>query len=178
MSSLAEEIVQEWLNRQGYFTIRGIRLGVQEIDILAVQVDSTGLHCRHFEVQSSMRPVTYISQVPKAVRKSSGLAANSAKRRTPDELQQGVIEWVEKKYCHEEKGKVKAILSPQKWTKELVVNIVRHQDELDLIETQGVIVHKLADILAELCDNKYPIPGAAGSDLIELIKNACTSRDK
>jgi len=27
MLQLAEEIVEEWLNRHGYFTIRGIRLG-------------------------------------------------------------------------------------------------------------------------------------------------------
>ena len=27
MALLAEEVVEEWLNRQGYFTIRGIRLG-------------------------------------------------------------------------------------------------------------------------------------------------------
>jgi len=30
MALLAEEVVEEWLNRQGYFTIRGIRLGVHE----------------------------------------------------------------------------------------------------------------------------------------------------
>lgn len=36
MALLAEEIVEEWLNRQGYFTIRGIKMGVQEIDLLAV----------------------------------------------------------------------------------------------------------------------------------------------
>jgi hypothetical protein len=27
--------VQEWLNRQGYFTIRGIKVDVHEIDLLA-----------------------------------------------------------------------------------------------------------------------------------------------
>jgi hypothetical protein len=32
MALLAEEIVEEWLNRQGYFTIRGIKKGVHEID--------------------------------------------------------------------------------------------------------------------------------------------------
>jgi len=38
MSLLAEEIVEEWLNRDGYFTIRGIKLGVHEIDLLALKV--------------------------------------------------------------------------------------------------------------------------------------------
>ena len=37
MSLLAEEVVEEWLNRNGYFTIRGIKVGVDEIDILAIR---------------------------------------------------------------------------------------------------------------------------------------------
>lgn len=32
MALLAEELVQEWLNRAGFFTIRGVRLGVHEMD--------------------------------------------------------------------------------------------------------------------------------------------------
>ena len=31
-----EEVVEEWLNRNGYFTIRGIKVGVDEIDTLAI----------------------------------------------------------------------------------------------------------------------------------------------
>ena len=38
MPLLAEEVVQEWLNRQGFFTIRGIKAGNSEIDLLAVRV--------------------------------------------------------------------------------------------------------------------------------------------
>jgi len=37
MALLAEKIVEEWLNRQGYFTIRGIKMGVHKIDMLAVK---------------------------------------------------------------------------------------------------------------------------------------------
>jgi hypothetical protein len=37
MALLAEEIVEEWLNRHGYFTICGIKMGVHEIDLLAVK---------------------------------------------------------------------------------------------------------------------------------------------
>ena len=57
MALLAEELVEEWLNRQGYFTIRGVKLGVDEIDILAVRFLEGGeLEYRHVEVQASMRP--------------------------------------------------------------------------------------------------------------------------
>ncbi|MGE0557802.1 MAG: hypothetical protein AB7E73_12575 [Burkholderiales bacterium] len=80
MALLAEEIVEEWLNRQGYFTIRGIKVGVHEIDLLAVKHHVDGKpECRHLEVQASMRPVSYISRVPKRDQKNSR-AKNSAKR--------------------------------------------------------------------------------------------------
>ncbi len=36
MSLLAESRVEEWLNRQRFFTIRGLKQGMSEIDLLAV----------------------------------------------------------------------------------------------------------------------------------------------
>jgi hypothetical protein len=46
MALLAEELVEEWLNRAGYFTIRGVKLGVHEIDLLAVRPVTGGLECQ------------------------------------------------------------------------------------------------------------------------------------
>ncbi|MEO8047206.1 MAG: hypothetical protein ABI684_07970 [Nitrospirota bacterium] len=67
-------------------------MGVQEIDLLAVKWQMDGkTECRHVEVQASMRPVSYISSVPKEAQKA-GRAANSAKR-SDEELIQGVEEW-------------------------------------------------------------------------------------
>lgn len=87
MALLAEEIVEEWLNRQGYFTIRGVKVGVHEIDLLAVRPTATGLECRQIEVQASVRPVSYITRVPKVVKKKRGgrrEAQNYAKNRNSD----------------------------------------------------------------------------------------------
>ena len=51
MALLGEEVVEEWLNRNGYFTIRGIKVGVDEIDILAIRPTPDRQHeCRHIEV--------------------------------------------------------------------------------------------------------------------------------
>jgi hypothetical protein len=58
MALLAEEIVEEWLNRDGWFTIRGIKIGVDEIDILAIKPTANGIRCRHLEVQASFNPVS------------------------------------------------------------------------------------------------------------------------
>ena len=82
MALIAEEVVEEWLNQQGYFTIRGIKLGVQEMDILAIKLNDEAADLRHYEVQASVNPVSYISSVPKAIQKSEGRHANSAKSRT------------------------------------------------------------------------------------------------
>ncbi len=65
MSLLAEEIVEEWLNRQGFFAIRGIKQGVQEIDLLAIRIRDGEIEKRHVEVQASIRPVSYVTSVSK-----------------------------------------------------------------------------------------------------------------
>ena len=91
MALLGEEVVEEWLNRQGYFTIRGIKLGVHEIDLLAFKPDAKGHHeCRHIEVQVSTNPVAYISKVPKQIRIERGIGPDNAKERIAKELERGV----------------------------------------------------------------------------------------
>jgi len=82
MSLLGEEVVEEWLNRNGYFTIRGIKVGVDEIDILAIKPLSNGQHeCRHIEAQISINPISYITKVPADIRKLTGRGAHNAKKR-------------------------------------------------------------------------------------------------
>ena len=60
MSLLAESLVEEWLNRAGYFTIRGARFGVSATDLLAVRLGSSGLEARHIEVQVRTNAISYI----------------------------------------------------------------------------------------------------------------------
>ena len=50
MTLLAEEIVEVWLNRDGYFTIRVIKLGIHEIDLLALSICGSEIEARHIEV--------------------------------------------------------------------------------------------------------------------------------
>jgi|GEM_PF-1251444 len=170
MALLAEEIVEEWLNRQGYFTIRGIKTGVDEIDILAVKPSGNGkMDCRHFEVQCSMRPVSYITRVPKEIQKSTGRAPNSAKIRSHEELDTGTKEWVEKKFLGKEKINLMQRLCTFEWSKELVINVVKSDEEVELIRGQGVEIHKLSDILSDLRRNTGIVQSASGSDLTDLV---------
>lgn len=176
MALLAEEIVEEWLNRQGYFTIRGIRLGVNEIDLLAVKHFENGsVDCRHIDLQASMRPVSYISKVPKAGRKA-GRAPNSAKR-SENELIDGVREWVESKFHSPKKRQLMATLWTGQWSSELVINNVKSEREVVLIAEHGITIRRLKDIVHELQTNSgFVIKSAAGADFIDLIQIGAVSR--
>ncbi|HEY8085504.1 MAG TPA: hypothetical protein VIE69_07860 [Methylophilaceae bacterium] len=168
MALLAEEIVEEWLNRQGYFTIRGIKMGVHEIDLLAIKSLPEGeTECRHIEVQASMRPVSYISRVPKKEQKA-GRAANSAKRSDED-LVQGVSEWVEKKFRRADKKTLMKKLWSSNWSSELVVNVVKSEEELELIKSHKIKIHRLEDIVLSLSKDNFIIGSAGGADIIDLI---------
>ncbi len=170
MALLAEELVEEWLNRQGYFTIRGIKIGVQEIDLLAVRFLGGITECRHIEVQASINPVSYITGVSKAIQKHSGSAPNSAKKRSQEELEECVQEWIHKKFHKDIKEKARDLLVPNvKWKYELVVNKIKHSDEIDVIKNQGIDVIFLSEIIIDLVKGETPIEGASGSDFVNLV---------
>jgi hypothetical protein len=176
MSLLAEELVEEWLNRQGYFTIRGIKLGVHEIDLLAIRTNENRIECRQLEVQASVRPVSYITRVPIEVQRKTGRAAGSAKLRQNEELQQGIREWIKKKFDHSEKRRLRQELAPGPWSRELVVHVVKHDRELELIKEAGVIIHRLSSIVADLKKGDLKLDGAAGAHLVELVAMASVER--
>lgn len=169
MALLAEELVEEWLNRQGYFTIRGTKIGVHEIDLLAIRPTIEGIECRHIEVQASVSPVSYITKVPKEVQKKTGRAAGSAKSRDDDELRESVREWVAKKFDHPRKKKLRGLLANGNWSRELVVNIVKHKREIELLSEVGITIRQLTDIVAELKNHSYLLNGAAGTHLVDLV---------
>lgn len=169
MALLAEELVEEWLNRQGFFTIRGIKLGVHEIDLLAIRPTNQGLVCRHVEVQASVRPVSYISRLPRAVQKATGRAPASAKARDESEISQGVREWIEKKFDHREKIRIRNQLSPGPWSRELVIHIVKYEAEVSLFEAQGITVHRLSKIISDMKRGRLMLEGAAGAHLLDLV---------
>jgi hypothetical protein len=166
---MAEELVEEWLNRQGYFTIRGIKVGVHEIDLLAIRPQKNDLECRQIEVTASVNPISYISRVPYEIQKTTGRSPTSAKEREIGELTLGVSEWIEKKYNHPEKTKLRDKLAPGPWTRELVVHKVKYEEELNIFRSQGVTIIFLAEIVRQLKENTLIISGASGTNLVDLV---------
>ena len=170
MALLAEELVEEWLNRNGYFTIRGIKLGVHEIDLLAIRVNGANIEARHIEVQASVRPISYLSPLPREIRKKTGRGSASTKARSEKELRDGIQEWVNKKYYLEAKEKIRKKLFQGTWSYELVIHKIKFPQELDLLKEQGILIHNLDEIVASLSDGHTTmIPRASGSDLFELV---------
>jgi len=170
MSLLGEEVIEEWLNRDGYFTIRGIKVGVDEIDILAIRPLPDGRHeCRHVEVQVSINPISYITKVPAAIRKQTGIGAHNAKKRDAAQLRQGVREWIEGKFNQPRKVELRNRLCSGSWTRELVVGAVKHKEEISLLREAGVTIHRLKDILSEMTEKPGVVKAAAGADLYDLM---------
>ena len=169
MALLAEELVEEWLNRQGYFTIRGIKLGVHEIDLLAIRPNGNDLERRHIEVQASVRPIGYVSRRPKQVQKRTGKSGTSVKQRTPEELVMGVKEWIEKKYEHPRKEKMRQQLASGEWSRELVVHRIRYPEELEEFRRQGIKIHLLSGIVRDLERGDMIVSAASGSSFADLV---------
>lgn len=175
MALLAEQIVEEWLSRQGYFTIRGLKQGVDEIDLLAVRFLSTGKWEKlHVEVQVSVRPVGYISKLSKDRQTQFEITgAGNATKRDEKQLKTAVTDWVDKKYFQVKKMQVKQALSGSNdWKSLFVHGKVKDQKELEYIEKLGVQLKDISEIIHEL---KSPTVGksnfktGSGTDIIELI---------
>lgn len=169
MALLAEELVEEWLNRQGYFTIRGIKLGIHEMDLLAVRPGPRGIECRQIEVQASVRPIGYITDLPKSVQEQTGRRGSSVKIRSDGELRKGIREWIANKYDHPKKKRLRGELTSGPWTRELIVHVVKHEREIQLIQEEGIKVWRLGDIVAELKRGGLLLKGAAGAHLVDLV---------
>jgi hypothetical protein len=174
MSLLAEVVVEEWLNRRGYFTIRGVKLGNDEIDILAIRPLSNGnIERRHIEVSVSTNPISYFSPLPTSVRKATGRAV-SAKKRSPEILAEAVLDWVNKKYRKPNKVQLLHALGEGDWSQEFVIHKVKYPEEIALIRSYGITILHLADIVKELRTGKTLIKAAAGADLLELMALAAS----
>ncbi|MDP1652244.1 MAG: hypothetical protein Q8L56_05920 [Rhodocyclaceae bacterium] len=172
MALLAESLVEEWLNRAGYFTVRGIRAGVDELDLLAVRPRQDGaLEARHVEVQVSTNPVAYISPLTDEQTKTLGKKKTSAWARPDDVLQESVTAWVTKKYFSPTKLKARDRAWPGvHWTFQFVHGKARHPEEIDLIASHGIETIRFYEVLKSLSSNLSGAPkGSAGSDIADMI---------
>lgn len=146
-------------------------MGVGEMDILAIRPLPNGGHdCRHLEVTLSINPISYISKVPKEIQKQSHKSPNNAKKRDEAELRQGVAEWIASKFDDKGKAELRQRLCPGNWSRELVLNVVKHQEEIALFKEAGIEVRFLTWMLSEMGRRDNVIQAAAGADLFNLVQ--------
>lgn len=164
MALLAESLVEEWLNRMGFFTIRGVKQGNGEMDLLAVRQGPQGFVTGwHVEVQVSFKPVGYISN-------RQGKEAHAA-FRSPDMLAADVDAWIKKKFQRHEAMALREKLWPGiKWEYYFVHSNVKHKGELEAFEQRGITLHNFTNILKSLSTSKpSDFTGSAGSDLAAIV---------
>jgi Holliday junction resolvase-like predicted endonuclease len=172
MALLAESLVEEWLNRDGYFTIRGLKHGVGEMDLLAVRPQQKGVVVgMHVEVQASFRPIGYIAKRTKSMIAADGGNASSARARKPRQIDACAREWVQNKFQDQAKIKLRNRLWPGvQWSFHLVHAVVREPRELRIFEKEGVTCHPFHELLASLSRrSKQSFSGSAGGDLAEIV---------
>lgn len=158
MALLDEQLVEEWLNRQNFFTMRGIKCGVDEIDLLAIRPVPGEFECWHVEVQISYRPVGYIG------------GDTNARRRTPDELSAGVAQWVKKKFTGPRKiQRRNEILPDAQWRYFLVHAVLKDEAELPLMQASGIELISYRQVLHDLCHDSKSKSSSVASGIIEML---------
>lgn len=172
MAALAETLVDEWLNRQGFFTVRGLKHGVDEVDLLGVRPVSKGLEAWHVEVQASFRPIGYISPLTKQLASALGVSRTSAKARDPETVELCAKAWITSKYLAGGKVRAREVAWPNlRWHFVFVHGVVRAKRELELIAEAGIMVIPLYDVLRSLKHKRGAANrGGAGTDLAEIIE--------
>ena len=158
MALLDEQLVEEWLNRQNFFTMRGIKSGNDEIDLLAIRPTPEGMEYWHVEVQISYRPVNYIG------------GDINARKRTKNELREGVEQWVAKKFTSPKKAKRRnEILPDAKWRYFLVHAVLKDEAELTIMEELGVELIPYKRVLEDLRSEKKSKSSSAASGIVEML---------
>jgi Holliday junction resolvase-like predicted endonuclease len=167
MALLAESLVEEWLNRRGFFTIRGVKHGLGEMDVIAVHHGPDGIQGWHVEVTVSFRPIGYIA--PDQL--GSGRRRDYVRRRTAEKVQACAHAYVEAKFRASAKAHVRERLWPGlTWCFHLVHGVLRHADELEAFAREGVTCHPFHELLSELSRrDRDSFSGSAGGDLAEIV---------
>lgn len=186
MALLAETLVDEWLNRVGFFTIRGVKDGVDEIDLLGVRPVhgqrslEKKLEGWHVEVQISFRPVGYITPLTDDLATSLKKKKTSAWERPKEVLAECVRHWVDRKFKSKNKFAARDRAWPGlEWQGHFVHGVVRDKDEVSLIRSHGIQTVSFYNVLASLCSaSRSGVRGAAGTDIAEVVAYYESIRNK
>lgn len=142
MSDLIADVVGEWLCLKGHFVIRGLRVGQNEIDVLAVKPrDGRVAEAAHYEVSVGVAPVGYLGE-------------RNARRQTEAEVRKSVARFVAKKYTNANTVKLIERLVGKRYDRYFVTGNRKHEMEVVALKEHGVKVIPVTQVLRELRDLK------------------------
>lgn len=146
MARVAETLVEEWLNRRGYFTIRSLKEGNTEYDLLAVSLrDSDAIHV---EVTSSLNPTWWIGK-----KDLSDNTLPAGKNRSKEQIAEGIKSYVNKKYRGDKASKLRDQLWPEhgNWHFMFVHGKLSHaEEELPYLKNEGIETLSLSELLGKM----------------------------
>jgi len=160
MAHLSESLVEEYLNRKKYFTIRGAKQGVGESDILGIRHFGEKIEGLHVEVQTSFRPVSYLSNP-------------NAKKRSDQEVDEQMKRWIEKKFTSKTKSSLRESIFPGiKWNYVFVCARLKDEREKDHITEAGIRIIPFGEVLSFLIKKvkKGEFTTSSGGDLVEVMR--------
>ncbi len=167
MALLAESLVEEWLNRRAFFTIRGVKHGHGEMDLIAVHHGPAAIQGWHVEVTVAFRPIGYIAPARLGLTRKR----DYVRRRTPKQVQACARAYVEAKFRAPGKAQLRERLWPGlTWSFHLIHGALRHAGELKAFAREGVTCHPFHELLSGL-SRRDPgsFSGSAGGDLAEIV---------
>ena len=167
MALIAEELVEEWLIQKKFFTVRNLKSGNDEIDLLGVKLNGKSKNeLVHVEVSVSHSPMSWICRINQ----------RSAARRSPEEIKSEVDAWVERKYKSEKKQLMRDNLIPHAntddWEMMFVHGILTDQNhkEMEYMKELGIKIISIKKIMLDLQDNDGRVfTGGTGKEISNLI---------
>ncbi len=160
MALLDEQIVEEWLNSNNFFTIRGVKYGNNnEIDLLACRNQPNQSEYWHVEVQISYSPVAYVSN-------------SNAKARDLVQIKDDVNSWIEKKFTSEKVAtKRNSIVPDVNWKFVFVHGVVKDSRELAVIRNHGIELVSYKDVVNQLINNQTHKSSSTALGVIDIVKH-------
>ena len=141
---ISEDLVSLAYQSLGYFVMEGIKVGVREIDLLAIRLGESGEvdHRVHVEVSISTRPIGVLR--PEArLGKSASKPVESAKA------------WVKKKF--EEESVVDAIRTTfrsKPYQRVFVYGRLKDTSQLDVLKNEGIECRQIGELIHTALSSK------------------------
>lgn len=156
---IIEDIIADWFNSKGYFLIQNLKIGVNEVDILAIKLDNNKRvkEAIYVEVQCSSNPIGYIG------------GTSSAKKRSTSEVANGVKAYIDKKFNDEKIKHIVEQLIGLQYRKLFICGRLKDEDTIDFFKKNGVDVIRVWDIFNEVKENNGEYKTGGGNRYHQLL---------